>query len=80
MSTVKKLGFYDIIQKVQIRCWDASDAGNDAPVFTAAEMLEMIEEVHRVRGLIVDVQKMTKDALPDYTEHVASPSEGDPRG
>jgi len=64
---VKKLGCYDI-QKVQIRCWDASDAGNDAPVFTAEEMLEMIEEVHRLRGLIVDMQTMTKDSLPDYTE------------
>ena len=49
-------------------------------MITAAEMLEMIEEVHRVRGLIVDMQTMTKDSLPDYTEHVASPSEGDPRG
>ena len=53
---------------MKIRCWDALDAKNDAPMFTAAEMLEMLDEVHRVRGLIVDVQELTKDALPDHTE------------
>ena len=79
---MKKLGFYDL-QKVQIRCWDALDAGNDAPMFTASEMLEMIEEVHRVRGLIVDMQRLrsaiTKIAVLTRLAELslATPSDGD---
>lgn len=63
----KAMGFYEL-QDIRRRCWERQDAGEQhAPLFTSAQMLEVLDEVARLRSLIVDIRASVKDATPDHT-------------
>ena len=67
MSDEKALGFYEL-QEIRVICWDADQSGNgDTPMFSAKQMLAILDEVRRVRLIALDIQKLVVDATPDHT-------------
>jgi len=75
MAEERKLGFYDL-QEIRKRCWDEQDKKNESPVFTANEMLEVVDEAQSVRGLIASVQELFGDALPERSTPTRNNSRG----
>lgn len=61
------MGFYEL-QDIRIRVWDARDRDESGvPIFTALEMTQVLDEVERLRHMVIDIRDLVKDATPDHT-------------